>query len=367
MAGKKKKKKNLELVQADTASFNMLESSYNQDMKLARSMEAVLITIRGPHQGKKVSLKGGHLVLGRSEDADIMLDDPAVSKRHAIIIAVEGQHYIEDLHSTNGVRINRKKIEEKTLLKKEDLISIGTSIFKYLPAGEVEIMYLGELQQAAHMDRLTGIYNQNYITEALEAEVKRARVLDSRLALILFDVDNFKQINDSYGHAAGDYVLSAMVSAIKEENLRESDIFGRQGGDEFAILMLNGSARAAVKLCEQILKTVSRKKFIFEDKEIRVSVSMGVAVIQQHMKSPKAFYQSADKALYYSKKNGRNCASLTVGQSDVTGLISQFKFRLQDKHKSIIFNDAEAGVYKIINEYTGKVDKTKAETQRKAS
>jgi diguanylate cyclase (GGDEF)-like protein len=186
------------------------------------------------------------------------------------------------------------------------MVRIGTSILKFLPAGELEIILYGNLGAAAHTDPLTRIYNKGYLLEALGAEWKRARALRAELSLIFLDLDHFKKINDTFGHEAGDYVLREMTRLIRSDLLAPRHIFARYGGEEFAILLGNTGGSHALDLAARVRAAVEAHVFVYEGARLQVTCSIGVATLQPGIDSAAALLKAADMAGYASKRNGRN-------------------------------------------------------------
>ncbi len=295
----------------NTAKLSRTERlSLEKDMRLANSMSAVLIVVRGYPQGKRINLEENKYIIGRDPNVDICFNDKIVSSKHAEIKKVNDSYYINDCKSTNGIYVNNEKVKGSVKLKKEDMIKIGTYVLKYIPEGELETMYLGSLAEAANIDNLTQMFNRNYMDQALNAEFKRAKGLKRKLSLVVFDLDNFKAINDNYGHDMGDYVLTE-ISRLAKSNLRENEILGRYGGDEFVLILWDTSENAAVKLAEQIRKTVEDYEFIFNEQKVTATLSLGVAEISDKHKTVSQLYKSADEALYESKAYGRNRVSVS--------------------------------------------------------
>jgi diguanylate cyclase (GGDEF)-like protein len=248
------------------------------------------------------------MVIGRDPVADISVADQGISRKHAKVTKASGKVQLIDLGSSNGTFINDKRIQpdHPMNLAKEDMIKLGNTIFKFLPAGELEILFYGNLGSAAHTDPLTRIYNKGYLLEALEAEFKRAKALHTDFSLIFFDLDHFKKINDTYGHDAGDYVLKELTSLIRSSHLRPKDIFARYGGEEFVVLLANTGAKAATDLAERIRAAVEAHAFIYEGKRLPVTASMGIAELRAGVESAQTLLKAADKALYSAKSSGRN-------------------------------------------------------------
>jgi diguanylate cyclase (GGDEF)-like protein len=205
--------------------------------------------------------------------------------------------------------INGSKLEANSprVLAKEDMIKLGNTILKFLPAGHIEIVYYGNLNQAANTDPMTKCFNKGYFLEAIEAEVKRARALSSPLTLIFFDLDHFKKVNDTHGHDAGDFVLKEFTSLVRNSGLyKQKDIFARYGGEEFCLLMPGVTASEAAKIAEEIRGKIHLHEFNYEGKRIPVTTSLGVSELKSDSESANELIKASDKALYTSKESGRN-------------------------------------------------------------
>lgn len=291
-----------------------------EELKKAKEQAACLIMIRGTPQGHRYFITQSEMIIGRDPSADISVTDQSISRRHAKLIQSNNKVKLTDLGSANGTFINDKKISQGTevTLAKEDMIKLGNSIFKYLPAGEIEILFFGNLGSAAHTDSLTRIYNKGYLLEALGAEFKRAKALHTELALLFFDLDHFKAINDTHGHECGDYVLKELARLIKNSFVRPKDIFARYGGEEFVLLLGNTPLNDALQLAEKIREAVQIHAFIYEGKKIPVTTSLGVATLTKEMESQQTLLKTADQALYYAKNHGRNQVASTKNFAKAT-------------------------------------------------
>jgi diguanylate cyclase (GGDEF)-like protein len=295
-----------------TRVINPATDTLKIDLELAKATDPVLILIRGTPQGKKYSLKGQRVfLLGRDKSVEIQLDDANISRQHAQLTFDGDKIFIEDLGSRNGTFLNDEPIgATKVALAKEDMIKLGSTVLKYLPAGQLETLYHINLTNAASMDKLTGLYNRKYISEVLEVEFKRAKALHSNISVVLFDIDNFKKINDTHGHDCGDYVLSTLGAQVKASGLRERDLAGRYGGEEFIVVLTNSNAEQAADVAERIRKRIEQHEFLYENKRIPVTVSLGVSSIRKDFHMGSDLYKQADKALYESKRNGKNKVTL---------------------------------------------------------
>jgi diguanylate cyclase (GGDEF)-like protein len=161
-----------------------------------------------------------------------------------------------------------------------------------------------ELGNFVLTDPLTGIYNRRYLELYMEKIIPLSQEQEQTMTLIMFDIDHFKKINDTYGHHAGDMVLQKIVRVIKGV-IRHSDVFVRIGGEEFIILLPNCSLEHGIKLAERIRKTVENTKFIYKGIRIFVTISIGVTEYTEGQDLEK-FLEKADQALYQAKEMGRN-------------------------------------------------------------
>ena len=293
---------------AKTATLQGDPHTLLQEMQKAKDQEACLIIIRGKPQGHRFFLTRDEMTIGRDPSAEISLADESISRKHAKVTKSGDAVLLTDLASANGTYLNDRRVppSEPVALGKEDMLRIGSSILKFLPAGELEIVFYGNLGAAAHTDALTRIYNKGYLLEALDAEFKRAKALHTDFSLIFFDLDHFKRVNDTFGHDAGDHVLKEIARIVRADFLGPRDIFARYGGEEFAILLANRDGASAALLAERIRAAVEAHAFVYEDRRLPVTCSMGVAELSAAVESPVALLKNADKAGYASKQNGRN-------------------------------------------------------------
>lgn len=163
-----------------------------------------------------------------------------------------------------------------------------------------------KLKEMSIRDELTKLYNHRYFKEALETEVARAKRYETDLVLGMMDLDHFKQINDKYGHPAGDMVLSEIGKMLKEY-IRQSDLICRYGGEEFAIILPNTRAENAQNVCERFRAMVAERLFEYHSMKFRITVSMGIASYSRSIdQSSMGLLRRADEALYQAKEAGRN-------------------------------------------------------------
>jgi diguanylate cyclase (GGDEF)-like protein len=168
------------------------------------------------------------------------------------------------------------------------------------------------LEGIANLDGLTGIYNHRYFQEFLDREISRTRRLDSRVSLILADIDNFKKFNDFYGHQAGDYVLKEFAS-LCGELIREYDLLARYGGEEFVLVLPETDAEEAGAVAEKLRDAIEKHGFSFGGESHRVTSSFGIALFEPRLTKTlkkNELIERADKALYQAKRKGRNRVEL---------------------------------------------------------
>ncbi|MFH2005650.1 MAG: GGDEF domain-containing protein [bacterium] len=267
--------------------------------------EACVVVIYGHDLGKKFNLDGPSLIIGRSSKCDIHVDQESVSRNHAKIVNSGKRVLIRDLGSTNGTYVNDQLVEE-WILRDGDLIKIGRTILKFLSGGNIEHSYHEEIYRLTTVDGLTQIFNKRYFMETLEREMSRAERYTRALSLIMFDLDHFKQVNDTYGHLAGDHVLKHLAAVIKNR-IRREDVLARYGGEEFSIILPEIDNENALVFAEKIRRLVERTKFVFEAVEIPVTISIGVSTAGVDVREPDELIRLADECLYRAKDAGRNC------------------------------------------------------------
>lgn len=169
-----------------------------------------------------------------------------------------------------------------------------------------------KLRELAITDGVTGAYNHRYFEITLEREWQKTQRLCHPLACIMIDLDNFKQINDKYGHQAGDMVLRGIASLLRRE-FREIDIISRYGGEEFAVILLEkpSHTQGLLKTMERIRKQIEMEKFQWKEQTIRITASLGGALAPNpKFKLPEMLVQAADQAMYCAKKQGKNASYL---------------------------------------------------------
>ncbi len=272
----------------------------------AKQKPACLLVVGGELNGSIFNLPVGETVVGRNPDCSIPLDFHGISRRHFTVNVTESEVTVTDLGSANGTYLNNHKLENPTVLKRSDVIKIGAVAMKYLPKGDPERLTYDKLHEEANSDGLTKCYNKAFFNNQLELEVKKCKVTGKPLTLIIFDLDHFKKLNDNFGHDAGDFVLKEKARLIRENGIRQGDIFARYGGEEFCILLPNTNLKQGFEIAERLRKLIEKYEFIYDGKRLPVTASIGVADYRQGVNNGTDLFKRADTSVYKSKEDGRN-------------------------------------------------------------
>ena len=163
----------------------------------------------------------------------------------------------------------------------------------------------GRLKQLTKTDFLTQLFNRGHWEENLIQEFKRLQRYQHKSTLLMCDIDHFKRVNDTYGHAAGDVVIQAIADAVRN-NLRSTDIAGRYGGEEYAVLLVDTTLKQATVLAERLRQSVEALCIAYNGQQLKVTLSLGLAEYHTDMTEHRQWIEAADKGLYQSKANGRN-------------------------------------------------------------
>jgi len=162
-----------------------------------------------------------------------------------------------------------------------------------------------QLKQLSRTDVLTQMYNRGYWEETLVREFQRYTRTNNVATLVMLDIDHFKNVNDTYGHQAGDAALK-MVASVLTKTLRETDIAGRYGGEEFSVILVDTNAENALIFCERLRKAIESCEIFYDGIQIKLTISLGVYEIHSKLATHNEWIEGADNALYVCKENGRN-------------------------------------------------------------
>lgn len=275
----------------------------------------VLITLDGRKINERFIIKKPKNIVGRDINVDIPLSDSEVSRRHFYIIW-ENYHdksidfpvcKIGDLGSTNGTQVNGQDLMGERMITDGDLIRVGQTMLGFFIKDERVLQLDQLLLQMALLDSLTGMHMREFFFSELHREFKRARRHNRPLAVGMIDIDRFKEINDRYGHAVGDEILRQLGDIFREA-LREGDICGRYGGEEFSIVFPETETKGALMAAERIRAAVEAHTFEVNgiNKPLRLTISIGISSMSDYHTDKAKMLEEADRGLYQAKQEGRN-------------------------------------------------------------
>ena len=294
----------------ETTKFIKLSEDNTAQIQLNKASQApaALTVLVGPEDMIGVSwpIEKAVTTVGRSASlSDIHISHTSISRSHFQLLQEDDRIFVMDLKSTNKTFIDNRELKpyEKAILRNNDQIRSGNIIFKFFEPGQLEIFSTTLMRDKAQTDSLTDLANRR----ALDMRGPEFFRKSKSLCLILFDVDKFKNINDTYGHLAGDYVLKELSSLVMAL-VREGDMLFRCGGDEFC-LFTRTPFDVAKNISERICHTVEKHQFIYEKQTLPVTISVGVATrTPKEDKKWEDVYKRADEASYEAKQAGRNQA-----------------------------------------------------------
>lgn len=268
----------------------------------------VLTVLGGPRTGAVIDISGEPIVIGRTDEADVVMDDQSLSRRHARFTPMHGQYFVTDLKSTNGTFVNGERIETTTELSNRARIQLGqATLLRFSLVDDAEYEATSRLYEATVRDALTGAYNRHYFEERIASEFSFAQRHERPLSVLFIDADHFKLVNDTHGHAAGDEVLRALTKLILD-TVRTEDVVARIGGEEFVVIVRDIEPVGILAIAERVRSGVEGLHIEYEGVTIPITISIGVATMSPETGYPSAegLVAQADAALYQAKETGRN-------------------------------------------------------------
>ncbi|MDX2052913.1 MAG: GGDEF domain-containing protein [Polyangiaceae bacterium] len=266
----------------------------------------LLLGVHGSQLGQVIRLTSRPFRIGRSQEMELWLNDSGISRRHAEILPTGEGYLICDLESANGTFVQGQRINRHPL-SDGDVIQFGPAVvFRYSLADEDQEEMLRQLYAASVTDPLTGARNRDYFESHMNAELSYARRHRTDVSLLMFDLDHFKLVNDTYGHPAGDAVLVEVAQAVRQM-IRSEDVFARYGGEEFAVILRDIDLAGAALAAERLRKTLSELNIKAGEHTLKVTVSVGCATLAE-CQDPlgSELIAIADRRLYAAKHGGRN-------------------------------------------------------------
>jgi len=280
----------------------------------AREVKPALVFLSGELIAVPIPLDRDNVILGRALGADVRVNDFQVSREHARIETVRNEngrdaYYVHDLDSRNGTFINGRKIRRERL-ENGDKITIGETILRFDLLDEIDREYQRQIHRLISHDDLTGLLSSRSFFSELRREAGRAIAEDRPFCVLMMDGDNFKAVNDTFGHLTGSKTIEEIGAAIMK-NLRSGDVAARFGGDEFAAFLLDADLPQAVVAAERIRAGIEKYKFNIvrqggPSESHNITVSIGIASFPEDSLDPIELVEMADSALYRAKRSGRN-------------------------------------------------------------
>lgn len=269
---------------------------------------ALLLALSGPAVGQTYTIGPQSAVIGRGIGNEAAIPDPEISRQHARIVLTDGRFTISDLGSANGTFVNGTRIAAPTPLHDGDRVQLGPlTVMKFSQLDSLEAAVQQRMHDAIHMDVLTGVNNRRYLETRLLDEFAYAKRHKRSLCVLMLDIDNFKRVNDTHGHLAGDMVLRELAAQFMRE-VRAEDVVVRYGGEEFLIVARELTLKQGREFGERLRACVHAKPVVLPDgAQLSITISVGVAQLRLRLdKEPAAIIARADAALYRAKQLGRN-------------------------------------------------------------
>lgn len=292
------------------ADIDKTQSLDTSDFPRLDKKTASLLVVEGKSIGAEYRLTKSEMVIGRDTDVDVYVDDHLASRCHAKVSWVEEpetgerEYTVFDLGSTNGTFANNRRVSSVELCD-GDKIRIGRTVLKFVLSDEVDEKFHRTIRDMITFDDLTGLLTKRSLYQELERELARSARYKHPLSVLMMDLDHFKKVNDEHGHQAGSFVLS-QAGRIIQASIREPDLAGRYGGEEFIAYLPETDRERALKAAERVRSAIEEKVFMHEGVPIRITISIGVSSFPEHGSDIDGLVREADRALYRCKATGRN-------------------------------------------------------------
>jgi diguanylate cyclase (GGDEF)-like protein len=250
-------------------------------------------------------IRAGLVILGRAPDAGIALLDGEVSRYHARFRVEEGRVEVEDLGSTNGTRVNGELIRGPIDLRAGDRLAMGGHVLKLVFLDPLERTFHETLLDLSTKDPLTGLANRGSVLAEFQNRFGLSLRYDRPLSVVVCDLDHFKRVNDTYGHGAGDFVLHVFGERLMGA-LREADLAGRIGGEEFLMVLPETDLSGARPFAERLRKAINSVPVPLPSGALSISCSLGIAERGPADLEAGQLLARADAAMYQAKSGGRD-------------------------------------------------------------
>ena len=303
-----------------TIAVEKSELTLFQSLNGPEGQRCCLVVYSGPDLGRQIVLAEGLSTLGRSAVRQLQIGGPGISRLHAEICVTGSSATLRDLGSANGSFVGDTRLtDQPQLLKDGDLVRLGSVALKFYAHQSLDAALHDRVLRLATVDAGTGLFNRRYLMDALKRGCRTAGQTGRPLCLVMLDLDHFKRVNDSHGHAAGDLVLRE-CAAIASLVVGRAGVLGRIGGEEFLVLLPDTGLPAALALAESLRAALAGHKFELPTGagtevpggsrvQHRQTASLGVAAWRDEMTDASQLMAEADRGLYLSKQGGRNRVS----------------------------------------------------------
>ncbi len=278
-----------------------------QDVKELPRDRCTLTVLTGAAPGTVFTVDR-RLVLGRDEGLTSRIDDRGVSGQHACIYREAGHFWLADLDSTNGTYVQGQRLSEPYMLRDGDRIELGErTLIRASLQDAREQAASRKMYEAAVLDPLTGVYNRGHLETILVSEFAFAVRHRTPLSVVFVDLDHFTQVNNTFGHQAGDAVLRAVAQTVKN-TIRTEDLIARYGGEEFVLVARGIDLNGSIAMADRIRMTVESAPVVVGGHAVTVTASFGVAAYEAATPygTVQELVAAADRAVYRAKAEGRN-------------------------------------------------------------
>jgi two-component system, cell cycle response regulator len=270
-----------------------------------------LIVLSGGIPGAMLRLSAGNNPLGRAADSALQLLEVTISRRHAALrVDGDGLVWLTDLNSSNGTYRNGQRLAANcpVALRDGDRLRFGREVVvKFVRPDPCEEQFQREMFERTVRDPLTGLHNRAYFQDQLGPLAQRAAGRNLGLAIAMLDIDHFKRVNDTHGHAAGDAVLRE-VAAVIRRSIRPDDLLARFGGEEFVAALPIAAPEQAVARAERIRRALAARRIALAGGQtLRVTASLGLIFCPPgRPRTAASLIMAADRCLYRAKRDGRD-------------------------------------------------------------
>jgi two-component system cell cycle response regulator len=298
------------LVTDDAQSASSTQTLFDRTQSIIREKKLpYLVILKGNESGRLYALTRSSMVVGRSQEADIPIDDERISRRHCLVVSENGRFAVEDCGSKNGTFVDGRPIT-RAVLSPDVTVQVGQTLFRVEYKDEGEAKRMEDLFRHATIDPLAEVHNRFYFMRRAREEVALARRQELPVAIVMLDMDSFKGINDTYGHLAGDLMVREVAQMVHKSK-REEDLLARYGGDEF-ICMLRGAVtpEGVVCFCERVRQLVADSRIDYNGHPLCATLSVGAAIRRGKQLRLDDVIAAADRAMYRAKERGRNRTEL---------------------------------------------------------